>query len=136
MNEFEDQLKSRSLRQIPEQWRTEILRAAQNEAQATASNASVEEVTSWWRALLWPCPQAWAGMAAVWIVVFCLNFSSQEPSAPKLAKTKPAPISPETYMALREQRRLYSELVGSPPVEIAMPVPRPRAEMKIETVIV
>ena len=136
MNEFEEQLKSRSLRQIPEQWRAEILQAAQTEAQAAVSNASVNDVGSWWRALLWPCPQAWAGMAAVWVAVFFLNFSSHESSSPKLAKTKPTPISPEMYMALKEQRRLYSELIGSSPAKITEPAPRPRAEVKIETVVV
>jgi hypothetical protein len=129
MSEFEKQLKSQSFREIPEQWREEILRAAKAEVQA---NAGV--VRSWWRDLLWPCPQAWAALAGVWAVVLILNFSSGE--APTIAKAKPVSISPEMYMALQEQRRFYIELIGEPPAKVAEPPHRPRAEMKIETFVV
>lgn len=134
MSEFEKQLKSQTFREIPEQWREEILRAAEAEVEANVSKATAGVVRSWWRELLWPCPQAWATLAGIWAVVLILNFSSGE--APTIAEAKPVSISPEMYMALQEQRRFYIELIGEPPAKVAEPPHRPRAEMKIETFVV
>ena len=75
---------------------------------------------------------AWAGLAAVWLVILGLNFATHEtvpsvPSAPR-AETK---RSPETLQALREQKQLFAELVGSlkeMDADVPRFVPRPRSE--------
>ena len=75
---------------------------------------------------------AWAGLAAVWLVILGLNVATHEtvpatPSSPR-AETK---RSPETLQALREQKRLFAELVGSlkeMDADVPRFVPRPRSE--------
>ena len=87
--------------------------------------------------LLWPYPQAWAGLAAVWLVILTLNFAMQEPES-KMAKTLPP--SPEVIAALKEQRRMYLELVGLQAKEAAEPPKNttsgPSSERKIDFQIV
>lgn len=75
---------------------------------------------------------AWGGLAAVWLVILGLNFATQEtvPATPTAlrAETK---RSPETLQALREQQRLFAELVGSlKDMDADTPrfVPRPRSD--------
>ena len=61
--------------------------------------------------LLWPHPKAWAGLAAVWVIIFAVTFSVRDVS-PKLAK-KSEPPSPEVMVELKKQQRMFAELVGS-----------------------
>ncbi len=135
LDEFEKQLRQQPLRQIPEEWREEILDAARRiqDPQPSTSNA---RPTSWWRELLWPCPQAWAGLAAAWIAILFLNGVSREPVRTTSSQTRPH--SPELMMVLREQRRLFAELIGSSsPVEPPKTFdPRPRSEASPRTIAV
>jgi len=66
---------------------------------------------SWLREMLWPCPQAWAGLAAVWIVILAANFATHEP-APVTEARQATPASPEMRRMLREQRQILAELRG------------------------
>jgi len=74
---------------------------------------------------------AWGGIAAAWLVIIALNVASRDtaPAQPAPQETK---RSPETLLALREQKRLFSELVGiaSEKLDAEAPrfVPRPRSE--------
>ena len=85
-----------------------------------------------WREFFHVPRAAWAGLAAVWLVILGLNFAARETAAPALAAPRAeAPRSPETLQALREQKRLFAELVG--PLQerdASLPrfVPRPRSE--------
>ena len=87
-------------------------------------------IVAWFRGLLWPSPTAWAGVAAAWMVIAFLNFSSVEDDA--AATVHVAQPSRETLEALREQKRLFVELVNSPietsEAEPPRFVPRPRSE--------
>jgi len=65
----------------------------------------------WWRELLWPSPQAWAGLAAVWIVILAASFATREP-VPVTEARQVAPLSPEMRQMLREQRQMFAELKG------------------------
>ncbi|PYK58897.1 MAG: hypothetical protein DME21_14645, partial [Verrucomicrobia bacterium] len=73
--DFEKQLQRQPLRKIPAEWRGEILDAARR-----AHEPQPSQPASWWRALLWPCPQAWAGLAAVWVLILALNSVTREPA--------------------------------------------------------
>ena len=127
-DDFEKRLQRLHMRPIPREWRGEILDAARR-AGAHQLSTPNPRTTPWWRELLWPSPQAWAGFAAVWVVVLLLNLASRDPV--RVAKTsKPAP-APELFAALREHRRLLAELIGTPPLpEPQKPFePRPRSEI-------
>ena len=127
-DDFDKRLQRQTLRPIPHKWRSEILDVARRAGDPQPSTFD-SQPTSWWRELLWPSPQAWAGFAAVWVVVLLLNLASRDPV--RVAKTsKPAP-APELFAALREHRRLLAELIGTPPLpEPQKPFePRPRSEI-------
>lgn len=75
---------------------------------------------------------AWSALAMAWLVIITLNFATPESSSPGSAlATATPPASPETLQALREQKRLFTELVGGMmPGDAETPrfVPRPRSE--------
>jgi hypothetical protein len=60
--------------------------------------------------LLWPHPAAWAGLAAIWILILAVDFSLRD-KAPVMAE-KSAPPSPEVIVELRQQQRMLAELIG------------------------
>ncbi len=127
-DEFEQQLQRQPLRSPPEEWRREILEAANAaaRAQTPAFNPPCEP---WWREWLWPSPRAWAGLAAAWVIILALNTARLTTPA-GVASVSPPP-SREMIMALSEQRRELAELLGdaqerSPAAKPAPP--RPRSE--------
>jgi hypothetical protein len=68
---------------------------------------SVAEAVRTW---LWPSPFAWAGLVAVWLIVLGANGTVGDlrgRSVVALRQTAPTQLE-----AIREQRRLYAELVG------------------------
>ena len=77
---------------------------------------------------------ALAGLALVWGVIVLLNFAAPEVApARAAAPATMARLPAATREELREQRRLLSELVGTPKDADAEPprfVPRPRGEAK------
>jgi hypothetical protein len=135
MKNFEQRLSRQPLRQIPPAWRAEILVAARD-VQASRHPSPVTRHN--WLAtfsqqlstLFWPHPKAWAGLAAVWILVFAVNFSMRDGS-PRLAVTS-APPSPEVMVELKKQQWMFAELVGAnEPLDANRRkffLPRPRSE--------
>lgn len=76
---------------------------------------------------------AWGGLAAAWVVIIALNVASRETIAPTAAPIQETKRTPETLQALREQKRLFAELVGSlsaPEAEAPRFIPRPRSELQ------
>jgi hypothetical protein len=135
-DDFEKQLQHQPLRPVPAAWRADILKAAHA---ASVTPATLNRPPSFFStinlqlsSLLWPCPQAWAGLAAVWLVILVVNYSNRDQSEITAAKTPPP--SPEMVMALQEQRRMLTRLMepyDESPVETAKPfVPRPRGELR------
>jgi hypothetical protein len=109
-------LSRQPLRQVPGEWRGEILAAARDVQSArhpslTTRRSLPSTLSHQLSTLFWPHPKAWAGLAAVWIFIFALNFSMRDPS-PKVAE-KSAPPSPEMLVELKRQQRMFAELVGS-----------------------
>ena len=127
-DDFEKQLQRQTMRSIPGAWRGEILDAARRARDHQLSTITPQPSCGW-REFLWPCPQAWAGLAAVWVLIVVLNSVTREPAS--AAKGPNAPRAPEVLVALREHRRLLAELVESPTaVEPPKPsVPGPRSQL-------
>ena len=130
--DFEKRLERQALRSIPHEWRGEILGAARR-AGGYPLSIVTPQPTSWWRELLWPCPQAWAGLAAMWGVILLLNLASRDPV--QVATTSNTVPAQELLIALGEHRRLLAELIGTPPViEPVKPFgPRPRSDISHPT---
>jgi hypothetical protein len=136
MEQFENRLSRQPLRQIPDEWRAEILREGRGAAlpknKRDADTASLPKRD--WRTSLaeifWPHPKAWAGLAAVWIFIFVVNFSMRD-SSPRMTE-KSAPPSPEVMVELKKQQRMFAELVGTSETPNAdrqkIFLPRPRSE--------
>jgi hypothetical protein len=83
-----------------------------------------------WQELIWPCRRIWAGLAAVWILIFIVNFSQRDGSQTMMAKSAP---TAEMMMTFRDQQKLLNELLAdrSPPMEAERPrifSPKPRTE--------
>jgi hypothetical protein len=133
MDKFEERLSRQPLRPVPAEWRGAILATAGRE-----SRDEGRERVQFWRSaiasrlstILWPCPQAWAGLAAIWILIFAVDFSIRD-KTPVLAE-KSAPPSPEVMAQLRQQQRLLAELMGPRDTADAdrskSSAPRPRSE--------
>jgi hypothetical protein len=126
MNDFEQKLSRQSLRQIPSEWRAEILANAESSAVRRTMLASRPSLLS---TFFWPHPKAWAGLAAIWIFIFAVNFSMRDKS-PQLVE-KIAPPSPEMLVELKQQR-LFAELIGANDLRETdrqkLFLPRPRSE--------
>jgi hypothetical protein len=131
MNEFEQKLSRQSLRQIPGEWRAEILAAVNSparreEAKTISFFSTLNHQLS---SIFWPHPKAWGALAAVWIFIFALNFSIRD-KTPMVAE-KISPPSPEMVAELKQQQRLFAELIGANDWKIADRQkfsPKPRSE--------
>ena|ERR1043166_4468589 len=114
-DDFEKRLERQPLRQVPSGWREEILRTASasvpNPERKTRNIFSLSTLSYQLSTILWPHPKAWAGLAAVWVLIFALNVASRE-HTPQVAK-KAAPASPEMIVGLRDQQKLLAELIGA-----------------------
>jgi hypothetical protein len=140
MDDFEKKLERQPLRQIPGEWREQILSAARQASlpqqaprtthHAPRSVSLLSTIHHQLSTLLWPHPTAWAGLAAVWLVILGINVTTRDAST-AIAKHAP-PASPQVFMAFQEQERLLSELIGpreAPVAEQPKPrAPRPRSE--------
>ena len=115
---FEQRLNRQPLRPVPAEWRAGILRAAQavqlNEESVRGPAAGQmgwrQVVGRELKALVWPNPKAWAGLAAVWALIAIMNFSMRD-TTPQTAE-KSAPPSPAAVAELRNQQRMFVELSG------------------------
>ncbi len=110
-DDFESRLQRQPLRQIPPDWRAEVLAAAQSASRPAPRASFLVTFNQQLSTLFWPHPKAWAGLAAVWIFIFAVNFSMRDPT-PRLA-ARFTPPSPEVIVELKKQQRMYAELVGA-----------------------
>src|SRR5215831_1896086 len=107
-DQFEQQLSRQVMRKLPAEWRGDILSAARATATAPTparspalSSGFLQRLSS----VLWPHPAAWAGLAAVWLVVLGLSWSAKEPAAEPLAR-EGSPRSREWRDALQQRERI------------------------------
>ena len=133
-SEFEKKLRRQPVKEIPSAWRAEILAAASAEQTIRHSSSVIRPgwlstLNSQLSTLLWPHPRAWAGLAAVWVFIFTLNFSTQDKSV--MVAEKSSPPSPEVIVELRKQQRLFAELMEPREAPVAdrakTDVPHPRS---------
>jgi hypothetical protein len=79
-------------------------------------------------------PQTWAGLAAVWILIFALKISTHDGSHVVATKSS---ISPEVLAEVRQQKLLFFELADLRDARNAEPPKpfflRPRSELRDET---
>jgi hypothetical protein len=84
---------------------------------------------AFWRELVFPCRRVWTGLAAVWVLLFIVNFSQRD----RMQTAAAANSAPMTMMSFRDQQKLLNELFAdrSLPVEAERPrifSPKPRTE--------
>ena len=143
--DFEKRLQRQPLRQIPSEWRAEILSAARQASLAQHAPRTTQHahrpasllstIHHQLSTLLWPHPVAWAGLAAVWLVILGLGYAMREP-APRAEVRYAAPPSPEMRAMLQPQAQLLAELVGpleKPQAQRPRPAaPQPRSQRREE----
>ena len=133
-SDFEKHLQRQPLRRIPQEWRSEILQNAAASAPSTLDRrpSFLSTINHQLSTILWPNPKAWAVLAAVWVAIFVLHFSSKE-NLPRMAARAPGP-SPEMIAELRQQQKELAELIGpSQPNDAERPKqfsPRPHSERR------
>lgn len=93
----------------------------------------LDAACEFWQEAVWPWRRAWLGMAALWLVML-LAFAATD-DAPRMARSKSRPPSPEVLAVLREQKQLMSQLCE--PAASARPAePRlPGRRSEIRTIV-
>jgi len=125
-DEFEEKLRRQPRREIPANWREEILGPLR--AVGTARPAP------WWRQWLWPHPVAWGALAAAWLAIFALAYAGRpEPSLTTAAVSQRAP---DVLQAFEERTRLMAELSGEVAEPRPSPADRPRSARRVSEVVV
>jgi hypothetical protein len=69
-DDLEKRLQRQSLREIPGEWRAQILAAARARGRTTGAGDSIPA----WRLIFARIPVAWGALAAVWIALIAINF--------------------------------------------------------------
>ena len=132
-SEFENLLRRQPLRQIPGEWRAEILAASRPAPRASR----LREILSTFN--LQPSTAfRWAALAAAWVVILVLNHAARDTASVKMAKSAPPP--PQVLLALAEQKKMFAELIGTANVTAPSDrpkifLPRPHSELQLETFI-
>ena len=146
-DDFEKRLQRQPIREIPTEWRVEILSEAKAAAHAVerevvpqrqrdSSDSRAALPAANWVEWLWPCPQAWAALAAAWLVIIALQL--QTPERPKLEASAGAITRIHKTVAFASLRREAVELLdlfaSEPPVSRPTK-PRPRTEGRPRTAV-
>jgi hypothetical protein len=131
---LEQRLRDLPVRSVPGAWREDILQAARQAAHPREESAKAG-LAPWWRVWLWPCPEAWAGLAAAWCVILLMHLASGE-RQPEPSRYAAGPLmSAPIWLALDEEHRLLAGLNSPQSVPFRPPpmVPRPRSDRRSET---
>ena len=125
MNEFERQLQRQPFREIPPDWKADILgavesqrelRPATNAGRGNENGLSMLPHTTRWKEWLWPAPAAWAALVALWSGLFALYLATPEPRRAVVVQPAPLPVSAPrgSLLAFQAQHRLVAEVGGLP----------------------
>ncbi|HVU09384.1 MAG TPA: hypothetical protein VHG89_12650 [Verrucomicrobiae bacterium] len=134
LEQFENRLRRQSLRPIPAEWRAKIIAGAMSRVSKVESRGQkdfrLSTLVSRLSTVFWPHPKAWAGLAAIWIFIFILNFSMRDKTS--VIAEKVSPPSPDVMVQLKLQQRMLAELIGANDLIDAerqkIFLPRPRSE--------
>src|SRR5437899_3269802 len=135
LDDFEKRLHGQPMREIPSEWRSEILAATrqgantQHAARSTlhAPRSLLSALNHQLSTLLWPSPKAWAALAALWIVILAVN-GSVGGASQQIAENL-TPPSPQLMLALQQQARFSAERPNA--AEAPSPVvPSPRSDRR------
>jgi hypothetical protein len=137
--DFEKQLQRQPLRELPRDWRAEILAGAglrdrgeimrhfrpvgrdsvepkldlpgksHGSTESRRTLPAVIDVLPSEGVSTWPSPRAWAALAAVWVVIFLLHLTA--PDEPRLARNSP-PMTLQSFAMLHEQTMRMALLLG------------------------
>ena len=123
--------------------RTKALSTAFSKAPCTARTGQMESrlpvraALAVRRELIWPCRRAWAGMAALWVVMWGINCGLS--GAKKAAPGAPSVSATALFETLEEQRRVLAELIppaSSQPAEPPRRNPQRRSDRRPENLMV
>jgi hypothetical protein len=84
-----------------------------------------------WREWLWPCPQAWAGLAAAWLIILGMHLATGN-TLPRVAAA-PHALSRQELLELRQQQQMLANLISPNPNGEPEPpkrLPQPRSERR------
>ena len=112
-----------------------VRRAVVAELSSPAVELEIPFLLKLWRELVLPKPQAWAAVAAMWVLIIGLKFSTQE--IPQVSARK-AVASPEVLAEVKQQKRLFAELAGLVETRVTLPTkptPRPRSDRQLRILI-
>jgi hypothetical protein len=141
LEKFEQRLRRQPVKQVPGEWRAEIMAAMAADANrrqevsreftfAATHRSWLSTINYKLSTFLWPHPKAWAGLAAVWVLILTLNFSMRD--KPPVLAVKASPPSPEVLVELRQQQKMFAELMGPAESRVAdrqrFLTPKPRSE--------
>lgn len=126
---FEQRLSRQPLCPVPAEWRDEIL--------SPSPISYFQSPTPWWREWLWPCPQAWAALAAVWILALFFHVTTPEvaPAAPRVAMQ----ATPQQLLALLRtgsSPETETSEIRQKPATLPPSAPKPRSERRTFVVAV
>ncbi|MGO8698869.1 MAG: hypothetical protein ACLQVY_14235 [Limisphaerales bacterium] len=149
-SEFEKRLQDQPMREVPSDWRARILETASSLEKAVSplrsdrsgksrprtarravptAEGAITDALPWWRQWLWPCPRAWAGLAAAWILILGMDLAAGKgPARPADVRTA---LSRQELRELRQQQQMLAELIFAGETAEAEPpkaVPSPRSE--------
>jgi hypothetical protein len=108
-DDFEKRLQSQPLRQIPSEWRQQILANAASDVAVRPSLISI--IHSQISALLWPSPKAWIGLAGVWVLIFAIQFESRNHTPMVAMVSKPSRT--EAVITFKDQQKILAELMNN-----------------------
>ncbi len=115
---------------------TELPRPSSGRAQAGGWHSILQALTAQLQASLQPSRRAWAGLAAVWVVILALNLAAREPEGPRMAE-KQLPPSSEVRFAVKQKLLLMAELATlsepAPAEKARVAPPSPRSDRRKET---
>jgi len=87
----------------------EAVLAAELGRPASRPNFAAALAQKLWLELIWPSRRAWAGLAAVWVVLAVVHFATQRPIDSTLY-----PVNPQLMTSWVQEQQLLAQLLDHP----------------------
>jgi hypothetical protein len=137
-DDFEKSLQRQPLRQIPPEWRAEILHNARAaDAPRSVANWPLLAVSKLWLELVRPARRIWVGFAFVWILILAVNFVDAEKPGQSEARIT---IPPGNLITVWQRQQQFLTEFNSPEYpDMEKPrqtSPKPRSDRRSPEAIV